>query len=347
MVTRILAVVVGSIGVGWVLTSAIRTVVIPRPERVLITTASFELARRGANALASRVAPRRRHAILGTFAPTVLITLPLIWSFGLIGFFAAIYWGAAIGSVQESIELSGSALTTLGFASAPSFGTRLLVIAQGLIGLAIVALMISFLPSLYGTFSRREIAVGRLMTRAGSPPTPVTFVARLHAIGRLSHVGERWQEWEDWFVELGETHTSFPALIYFRSASPERSWITAAETALDTAALVSAADLAPSSGQADTMIRSGYLALRSIADFYRIEPERDPDDAGSISIERSDFESALDELEAAGLPPTSDRNAAWTAFAGWRVNYDRSICGLRDLIGDVPSCWTDADEQAW
>ena len=347
MVSRILAVIVGGVGIGWVLTSAIRTVVIPRPERVWITTTSFELARRAANALAKRVSPRRRHAILGTFAPTVLITLPLIWSFGLIGFFASIYWGADIGSIQESIELSGSALTTLGFASAPSFGTRLLVIAQGLIGLAIVALMISFLPSLYGTFSRREIAVGRLMTRAGSPPTPVTFVARLHEIGRLQHIGERWQDWEDWFVELGETHTSFPALIYFRSASPQRSWITAAETALDTAALVSAADLAPSSGQADTMIRSGYLALRSIADFYRIEPERNPGDFEAISVDRSDFESALDELEAAGLPATGDRNAAWVAFAGWRVNYDRSICGLRDLIGDIPSCWTDTDEQGW
>jgi len=103
--------------------------------------------------------------------------------------------------------------------------------------------MISFLPSIYGTFSRREIAVGRLTTRAGEPPNPVEFIVRLHAIGRLAHIGDRWEEWEDWFVELGETHTTFPALVFFCSARPERNWLSAAEAALDTAAI--AAILAP------------------------------------------------------------------------------------------------------
>ncbi len=102
-------------------------------------------------------------------------------------------------------------------------------------GLAIVALLISFLPTLYGAFSRREVAVGRLTTRAGEPPNPVEFITRLDAIGQLAHVGDRWEEWEDWFVELGETHTTFPALIYFRSAKPDRSWVSAAEASLDTA----------------------------------------------------------------------------------------------------------------
>ena len=58
-------------------------------------------------------------------------------------------------------------MTTLGFVAAPTFETRLIAGIEAMFGVALVALMISFLPTIYGTFSRREIAVGRLTTRAG------------------------------------------------------------------------------------------------------------------------------------------------------------------------------------
>jgi hypothetical protein len=337
---NVLAVVAGLLGASWILISALRTVVIPRPEHVWITTTAFDLARRLARALASRFkSADTRHRILGTFAPTVLVSLPLIWSLGLVFSFASIYWGLDVGSLSEAFDLSGSSLTTLGFVTAPTFTTRVLAIIEALMGLAIVALMISFLPTIYGTFSRREIAVRRLTTRAGDPPNPIEFLSRLQTIGRLEHIGERWEEWEDWFVELGETHTTFPALIYFRSARPGRSWVSAAETALDTAAVVMATELSPKTGQADVMIRSGYLALRSIADFYRIGPELGPESVGKLSISRADFDAMLNELSRGGVETATDHDDAWRAFAGWRINYDQAIAGLSELVHDVPSHW--------
>lgn len=334
------AVAAGGVGIAWILASATRTVVIPRPERVWLTTMAFELARRASRAVGRRLPPRPRHYLLGAFAPAVLLSLPLLWATGLVAAFAAVYWGLSPMTVAEAVELSGSSLTTLGFVAAPSFTTRIVAIGEAFLGLGIVALLISFLPTLYGTFSRREIAVGRLTTRAGEPPDPVVFIARLQAIGMLERVGDRWEEWEDWFVELGETHTTFPALIYFRSPRAGRSWITAAEAALDTAALVLATEVVPRTGQADTLIRSGYLALRAVADFYRIEPERNPTELDRLSVTRPDFETLLDELEAAGLTIPVDRDTAWTAFAGWRVNYDRAVVGLRQRVWDVSSHWS-------
>ena len=253
--------------------------------------------------------------------------------------FAAIFWGAGSGSFSESIEQSGSAFTTLGISTPPDFPLSILVIAEALIGLSILGLMIGFLPTLYGTFSRREVAVGRLTTRAGSPPVPASFIGRLKEIGRIELIGDLWEDWEDWFVELGETHTTFPALIYFRSSNSERNWLAAAETALDTAALVNATKIIPPSGQADTMIRAGYIALRSIADFYRIEPELGPDQMDRLSVQRSQFERFLDDLEGHGLSLERDRDLIWSDYAGWRLNYDRSVTGLRELIGFVPSHW--------
>lgn len=275
--------------------------------------------------------------MLGAFAPTVLIMLPLIWSIGLVGFFGAIYWGITDGTIGDAIDLSFSSLTTLGFVAAPTNASRVIASTEALMGLAIVALMISFLPTLYGTFSRREIAVGRLTTRAGEPPLPAEFIKRLATIDRLEHIGDLWDDWEDWFVELGETHTTFPALIYFRSSNPDRSWLAAAEVALDTAALVTAAGLVEPTGQADTMIRSGYLALRSVADFYRISPESDS--INTLSVERHEVDAILDELAAAGVDLPPDRDAVWREFAGWRINYDQAVVGLRDLVGDLPCHW--------
>jgi hypothetical protein len=338
---RVVAVVAGIVGAAWFVTSAVRTVVLPRPERVWLTMTSFEIARRASRAVAGRIAdPIRRHRVLGAFAPSVLVSLPLLWAVGLIASFSAIYWGLDVGSLADAVELSGSSLTTLGFVAAPTFATRLIAIVEALFGLAIVALMISFLPTIYGVFSRREIAVGRLTTRAGEPPDPVEFIARIVAIDRLDHVGERWESWEDWFDELGETHTSFPSLIYFRSARPDRSWLSAAEAALDTAAILLATDLAPGTGQAETMIRSGYLSLRSIADFYSIEPERDPDDVAELSVSRLDFDRLLADLAAQDVTIDLDPGAAWVNYSGWRINYDNAVCGLRDRIDDGPSHWS-------
>ena len=339
MVLNVIAIIGGVISIGWLLTEVVRTVVIPRPERVFLTWNAFETARRLARFLSRNRSPEHQHRMLGSFAPIVLISLPLVWSAGLIVAFAAVFWGIGVGSVREAVELSGSSLTTLGFVAAPTFLTRLVAVAEALIGLAIVALLISFLPTLYSTFSSREISVGRLTIRAGAPPTPEAFITRLHAIDRLHHVGDRWEEWEDWFVELGETHTSFPALIYFRSASLDKNWLTAAETAMDTAAILSATGLVPPSGQADTMIRSGYLALRAIADLYRLPAENLDAKPGELSVNRTHFEAVLDDLVANGIEIEIDHNQAWETFIGWRANYDAAIGGLQGLLGPVPSHW--------
>jgi hypothetical protein len=325
----------------WLLSSAVRTLVIPRPERVWLTGALFRAARWVTVAIARRFEdPARRHWLLGGFAPVVLISLPLIWSVGLIVAFAGIFAGFGELSFVDSLELSGSSLTTLGFIDAPTVLMRGIAIIEALLGLAIVALVISFLPTFYAMFSRRELAVGRLTTRAGEPPTPFEFIVRLNAIKRLDGVGERWEEWESWFTDVGETHTNFPALVYFRSARVERSWVTAAETALDSAALVTSLQLVPSTGQAQTLIRSGYLSLRGIADYFNMQPEIDPRLLDEQNVTRLQFDRLVDALVAQGVEVNVPRDEAWTAFAGWRINYDRAIVGLQELVVDVPSHWT-------
>jgi hypothetical protein len=88
------------------------------------------------------------------------------------------------------------------------------------------------------------------------------------------------------------------------------------------------------------MIRSGYLALRMIADFYDIAPEHAPHDESTLSIGRHDFDRLWERLERGGIRIDVDQDQAWADFVGWRVNYESALVGLKRLVGDVPSHWS-------
>jgi hypothetical protein len=119
------------------------------------------------------------------------------------------------------------------------------------------------------------------------------------------------------------------------------SWITASGAVLDAAAITLSIVDVPYEPSAALCIRAGYLALRRIANhFERPNPQEPhfPDDP--ISIHRSEFDAVIAQLEAVGLPLKSDREQAWTDFAGWRVNYDRSLIEICNLVMAPFAAWS-------
>ena len=87
---------------------------------------------------------------------------------------------------------------------------------------------------------------------------------------------EVWANWETWFADIEESHTSLPALVFFRSPQADRSWITAAGAVLDAASLALAVVDIPDEPQAALCIRAGYLSLRKIGDFFSIPYNPNP-----------------------------------------------------------------------
>jgi hypothetical protein len=79
------------------------------------------------------------------------------------------------------------------------------------------------------------------------------------------------------------------------------------------------------------MIRSGYLCLRHLAEFFSIEVDEDPRPDDPISIRREEFDEAYERLQAVGVPVRPDRDQCWRDYAGWRVNYDRALVELARL----------------
>jgi hypothetical protein len=330
----------GAVGV-WVLLAAVRTVVLPRGEPVLLTRWVF-VGMRSVFDLWGRRAKtyEDRDRSLAMYAPMSLVALPFVWVSLVVSGFTAIVWGLGVNPLREAFYLSGSSLLTLGFSVPPDLPTHFASYIEAALGLGLIALLISYLPSIYSAFQRRELEVTRLTTRAGSPPSAITMIKRHHALNRLDALDEIWDPWETWFADVEETHTSQPSLVFFRSITHDRSWITSAGTVLDAAAMRSAVLHLPQNARAQLCLRSGYLCLRRIADYFGIPHDSDPSPDDPISIDRSEFDAAYEELASFGVPVRPQREQCWRDFKGWRVNYDTVLIALAGLTAAPYAPWS-------
>ena len=339
---RAVAFLAGLITVLAVLLSAIRTVVLPRGTPVALSRVLFVVVLKIFD-IRVRMAHTylQRDRVMALYSPVVLVLLPGMWVTIVVAGFSAMFWGVGFGSLRDSVVLSGSSITTLGFAAPADGSAAALAVTEAVIGLGLVALLISYLPSIYASFQRRELQVAMLEVRAGDPPSVIIMIVRHHRIGNLERSEALFSTFEEWFADIEETHTSQPSLVFFRSPVPSRSWITAAGAVLDGAALmVSTVDLQRDSPEAQLCLRAGYLSLRRIADFFAIPHDPDPVAGDPISIGRDEFDHACDELRAAGVRLVPDLDRAWNDFCGWRVNYDTVLVTLAGFTMAPYALWS-------
>lgn len=341
IVVRILAAIAGIAVVFVVLDAAIRTFVLPRGATVaftrlisLISRMIFDVFARPARSY------EQRDRVMALYAPITMLLFPTVWLSCIFGAFAVIFWAVESVAWAEAFRLSGSALFTLGFDTPRDLGPDFLTFLEAALGLGLLAMLISYLPTIYGSFSRREIAVGQLAVRAGTPPSAPEMIIRAHRTGFAERLDPLWRQWELWFVEIEETHTSTGILSFFRSPSPNRSWVTASGAVLDAAALRLAVLDTEWTPDAATCIRAGYLSLRAIGDLFGIEYDADPSPDAPISIAKSEFMEVYDRFAEAGVPLKPDREQAWRDFSGWRVNYDAVLLTLAGLVMAPYAPWS-------
>jgi hypothetical protein len=337
---RILLVVAGFGLVLFILWTAVRTVAVPRAEQVTLVRIIFRTSRRVFRFFA-RLAktPHGHEAVMARYAPVTLLMLPFTWAFGVILGFAMAFRGLHSDSFVHALEYSGSSFSTLGFQTSDSDLLILLAVLEALIGLGLVALLLSYMPAIYTSFSRREALVAMLSVRAGNPPDPEAWIVRAHRIGWLDDLDDTWDEWERWFTDVEESHTSYPSLVYFRSPVPGRSWLSASGCVLDTAALLHSTIDVPLSSRRALAIRAGYVSLRRIADFFDVSYDPDPKPTDPISVTKDEFDALYERLADLEVPLKADREQAWRDFAGWRVNYDALLLKLYAMVEVAPPVW--------
>jgi hypothetical protein len=339
-VEHVVYVIIGIVMIVIVIDASIRTFVLPRGVVVRFTVTIFQLLRAAFNVLLrTRKTYESSDRLMALYAPLALLAVPIVSLIVVFVAYAFIYTGLENHGWRDAFITSGSSLLTLGFERPPDFPSTLVVFSEALVGLSLLALVISYLPVIYNAFSRREVAVTDLSIRAGNPPTPLEFLTRAHLTGFLYDMDGFWSSWMAWFTEVQETHTSYGSLPLFRSPNPHRSWVIASGAVLDTASIRLAALDMPWTPQPALMIRSGFLALREIAGFFGFDYDEDPAPDDPISITREEFDDVIDKLAARGVPVKEDREQAWADFSGWRVNYDAVLLSLAAFVNAPYAPW--------
>jgi len=321
--------------------SAIKTLLIPRAARTVLGSALGWLAWGAFRKVAARVEDlRQRERILAASGPVYLISLLVCWlAFLLLGY-ALLLWPLNYHTFPLALEESGSSLFTLGFVRPYGGGPIGIVFLAGASGLALVALLISYLPVLYAAFNRREIAVTTLEALAGSPPWGPELLARQALIGDVAYLPKVYERWTDWAADIAESHTNYRTLAYFRSPDPRTSWLLGLLAVLDAAALHLALNPGTAPAEARPLLRVGYITMRKVARNLGMPVNEDPHPDDPIALTRAEFDSALNRMRRAGWVFEREPDDAWPHFNGWRVNYEAAAYALARFLDLPPAVWS-------
>jgi len=317
-----LALLLGLGLVGLTLWDVFETVVVPRPTPGWIRLGRY-IVRSTWWVLRSTLGGRdgdTRDRLLGLFAPAATVLLLVTWLIGLIVGFGLVLFGLR-GSIQpppdlgSAIYFAATSVLTIGYGDivATDGAARIVVIAAAASGLGIVALVVTFLFSLYGSYQRREASVVLLSAKAGVPTSAVGLLENLARMDLSHRLPEFIGEWERWEVEVLDSHVAYPILGYFRSSHDNLSWISALGTVLDTATLLTTTVLDIRRGQAALAISLGAHLVEDITNLgFRT--------GTATGIDRPAFDEVHRRLAAAGytMVPADE---AWPAFEATRSTY--------------------------
>ncbi len=282
-----LAALAGAVLIALVLIDAFEAIVLPRrATRRYRFSRVFYISSWNAWSFAARRirSPKSRDAYFSVFGPFSLLLLLGLWALALIVGFALLQ--SALGSsVSPSapppgfltdLYFSGTTFFTLGFGDVVpvSLPARALAVAEAGMGFGFLAVIIGYLPVIYSAFSRRELAITLLDSRAGSPPSAGELLRRFAQRRQLALLDPFFSQWEQWAAELLESHLSYPVLAYYRSQHDNQSWLASVTAVLDSCSLVLAGIVDVPSWQASLTFAIARHAVVDLAQVFFAKPSQ-------------------------------------------------------------------------
>lgn len=338
--------------VALVLWDVFEVVVLPRRVQRTVRPARYFFRgtwRAWSNAATRVRGTELRENLLSFYGPLSLLTLFAAWAGALIFGYGLIHLAATAGGREHlgfgtALYYSGTTFFTLGLGDiAPRSGfPRAVSVLEAANGFGFLALVISYLPVFYQSFSRRETSISLLDARAGSPPTAGELLRR-YADNSAPPLGVLLSEWERWAAELLESHLSYAVLMFFRSQHERQSWVAALAAMLDTSAMVITRGSEADAYAATLTFAMARHAAVDLSDVFERAPRALVDDR----LPPDDF-LRLRAMTAAH-PRLSDADADGAELSALRATYEPYVSALsRYLLMPLPG-WLPARDavDAW
>ena len=269
---------------------------------------------------------RGKERLLAVYGPLSMLGLLVVWVVLLLGGWGLVWWVlqerlSGIHSYLDALYFAGVGFFTVGFGDVVPVGglARLLALVQAFMGVVTVALVIGYLPTLFGAYSRREHQLLTLDDLSEERTTSIGLVRCWYADGGLDGLAAAFGQWERWCAEVFDSHTAYPMLAMFRSRQPGQHWVTALGVVTDAAAVSLATIQGPSTGPALRLYRRASDLLRAM----RTLPAVARLTAGAAGAQLGDeapFRDLYRRLEADGVP-LHPYDRAWADLQRLRGEY--------------------------
>jgi hypothetical protein len=330
-----------------VIWDAFESVILPRrvTRKFRLTRAFYRITWQSSRFLVSLLPSRKtRETLLGFYGPISLLVLIGVWAVGLVLGFGLMQFGAGSAvnvagnqpSLWTDFYLSGTTFFTLGLGDVvPRSGlARALVVAEAGFGFGFLAAIIGYLPFIYGSFSKREVEISLLDSRAGTPPTAGELLRRHSYEGGREALRELLKDWELWCAELMESHLSYPVLAFFRSQHDNQSWIAALTAILDACALLKVGIDGACERQAQLTFAIARHAVVDLSQVFGTQPRVLPNDR----LSPSDLGRLRATLAENGMR-LRDGTEAEQQLVAVRSTYEPYIYALATYLNQTLPAW--------
>lgn len=352
MIANIICVAAGLFLIGVALRDVFQGVIVPRAENTILRVSRYVL--RGLWHVWPRLATlfhgrdaRRREDFLATFAPFDLVLVLFIWVTMLVVGWGLFFYGLrselrpSTLSFDAAMYYAGASLLTIGYGDIVAVApfARVMSLFAAASGLGVVAVVTSFLFSIFASFQVRERFVVELGARSGLPPSGAGLLVVHGFAGLRGDLPQVFRDGQLWTATVMESHLAYPILMLFRSSHDYQSWVGTLGALLDAAALVMTVvdpahlDNAETQGQARVMYNLGRHLTHDFGSYFGFQALET-----GAGIERVEFQNACRRLREAGYA-LLDPEQAWERFARLRESYAPNLNALARWLEIPPVQW--------
>jgi Ion channel len=271
-----------------VLWDGFATIVMPRPVEPLrrMSGLVYLLSWRLWRAIGSRLPiGSARFRFFSVYGPLSVVMMLVLWGFSIIMAFALMYQGLGVRAINvaddqqvdflDVLYMSGSTFLTLGLGDVVATTNlgRFFVILEAGSGLTFLTLIVTYMPTLDGSFTHREVGSLRIQSRAGRPPSATGLLRGYAGLGGVTHLTSDLEEFERWMAMVAVSHVAHPVVAYYRAQRWGTSWLVALAVTLDACAILIAEGNTPATDRARSTFRMGLRLLEDLRTTLHIRVE--------------------------------------------------------------------------